>query len=193
MPHETTKTFTPTFYEVLGLSTHIGDVEKISSQMIKSAYRRSLLIHHPDKASAIQPGAEKSASRGNIAFSIDQITEAYNVLSISKQRAQYDLELRLHSSAHQEGERKQTFKTGIEVVDLDDLAYDEAENVWYRNCRCGDDRGFLIREVDLEEVADEGELGVGCRGCSLWLKVLFGVADEDDVINSSQELGKDGG
>jgi len=37
----------------------------------------------------------------------------------------------------------------------------------------------LIRETDLEEAADDGELNVGCNGCSLWLKVLFGIIEED--------------
>lgn len=191
MPHETRQHATPNFYEILGLSICPGDVESISFQMIKTAYRRSLLIYHPDKASVTHRVTDVSASQSNSAYSIDQITEAYSFLSTPKKRAQYDIELRLQSSA-QQGERKQTFKSGIEIMDLDDMAYDEAQNVWYRACRCGDERGFLIQEVDLEEVADEGELGVGCRGCSLWLKVLFGVADED-TISTSQELGKEVG
>lgn len=115
------------------------------------------------------------------------------MLSVPKKRAQYDIELKLQSSAEDQGQGKQTFKTGIEIADLDDLGYDEAENVWYKGCRCGDERGFLIREADLEEVADEGELGVGCRGCSLWLKVLFGVADDHGAVGTAQELGKEGG
>ena len=62
---------------------------------------------------------------------------------------------------------------------MEDLEYEEAQGtpVWYRICRCGDDRGFLIREQDLEEAEDDGEICVGCRGCSLWLKVLFAVVE----------------
>lgn len=71
------------------------------------------------------------------------------------------------------------FRTGIETVDLDDLEVDEAQGIWYRSCRCGDERGFLIKEADLEEAAEDGEVSVGCRGCSLWLKVLFGVVEDD--------------
>jgi len=153
MPHETRQDATANFYEILGLSICPGDLEKISSQMIKTAYRRSLLIYHPDKASIIHQVADVSASQSSSAFSIDQVTEAYNVLSTPKKRAQYDVELRLQSSAQQQGERKQTFKTGIEIMDLDDLAYDEVQKFWYKTCRCGDERGFLIQEADLEEVA----------------------------------------
>jgi diphthamide biosynthesis protein 4 len=71
-------------------------------------------------------------------------------------------------------------------VDLDDLVYDEAEVTWHRSCRCGDDRGFLIRETDLEEASDIGELHVGCKGCSLWLRVLFGVVEEDAMEHISE-------
>jgi len=91
----------------------------------------------------------------------------------------YDTELKLPQNSAINGENeRQSFQTGIEIVDLDDLHLDEEKGIWYRGCRCGDDRGFLIREEDLEEAADEGEVSVGCRGCSLWLKVLFGVVEE---------------
>lgn len=85
---------------------------------------------------------------------------------------------------------REVFRTGIETVDLDDLEVDEARGEWYRSCRCGDDQGFLVAESDLEEAVEEGELSVGCRGCSLWLKVLFGVMEEDpkggEAVNSPQ-------
>lgn len=187
MPHETDKDeaykAAPTLYEILGLPVPSTELEGISNQIIKSAYRRSLLLHHPDKAPAAHRGPpERCPSQIRETYSIDQITEAYNVLSIPKKRAQYDLELKLRGSTGRQDQQKQPFKTGIETKDLDDLEYKELENAWYMNCRCGDERGFLIKEEDLEEVADEGELGVGCRGCSLWLKVLFSIADEDGIV-----------
>jgi len=103
------------------------------------------------------------------------------VLSTPKLRAEYDRELRLRGVgfASSPGSGKvERFKTGVEVVDLDDLAFDDREDVWYRGCRCGDERGFLLREGDLEGAVQEGEITVGCRGCSLWVKVLFGVIEE---------------
>jgi len=83
---------------------------------------------------------------------------------------------------------RQAFHTGIETVDLDDLNVNEAQGIWYRGCRCGDERGFLVREADLEEAVDDGEISVGCKGCSLWLKVLFGVM-EDDVNGDNGAIG----
>lgn len=198
MPHETMQNegykVAPTFYEILGLTMSPSELAGISSQIIKSAYRRSLLLHHPDKAPATNRNAtEDRSSQTRETYSIDQITEAYNVLLMPKKRAEYDLGLKLQGSAGRQGQQKQTLRTGIETTDLDDLGFDELENVWYMSCRCGDERGFLIKEEDLEEVADEGELGVGCRGCSLWLKVLFGVADEDGAVSGAEGHGKECG
>ena len=67
---------------------------------------------------------------------------------------------------------------GLETVDLDDLTFDEAQAVWYRACRCGHERGFVITEGELDADAEIGEVVTGCRGCSLWLNVTF-VATED--------------
>ena len=183
MPHETMSETQqkgkPTHYEVLSIP-NLSDVTK---PLLKSAYRRALLINHPDK-SRVQSAdliydieAKVSPSR----FSIDQITKAFNVLNDPKSRATYDQELRLRPEGVDEAERqaKQIFKTGFETVDLDDLEFDEEKNEWYRSCRCGDERGFLVLESDLEDASEDGEIGVGCRGCSLWIRVLFGVVEDD--------------
>lgn len=137
-------------------------------------------------------------------YTIDQITTAYKTLSDPSLRAEYDRSLRLDRDKLRivEGEKRNGdvyFHTGLEVVDLEDFCYDEgsgrgldvqgdgdgadadadADGVWYRGCRCGDESGFLITENDLEKEAEHGEIVVGCRGCSLWLKVLFGVEDAE--------------
>lgn len=119
---------------------------------------------------------------------MDQITVAYQTLSSPKLKSDYDRELALSAKAQQAvgGKDGEIFRTGVEVVDLDDLEYEEdrktGETTWFRGCRCGDDRGYVIKEYDLEEASkegNEGELWAGCAGCSLWLKVLFGVVEED--------------
>ncbi len=66
-----------------------------------------------------------------------------------------------------------------ENVDLDDLEYDESAESWSRSCRCGNPRGYLFGETDLEEAADYGELMVGCSDCSLWLRVHFAVVEDE--------------
>ena len=155
-----------THYEVLGLPEAVRDDQNLSAQTIRNAYRRALLQNHPDKST------DPKAKRSN--FSIDQIAAAFSTLSDRKCREEYDKELK-QKAVEGRAQGKDIFRTGIEIVDLDDMETDEAEGIWYRSCRCGDERGYSIRELDLEEAADEGEISVGCRGCSLWLKVLFGV------------------
>jgi diphthamide biosynthesis protein 4 len=171
-------------YETLGLPRALCATSDLSAHHLKAAYRRALLQHHPDKIRV----STFSQNTGNVterairkpAYTIDQISEAYATLSDPKSRAEHDRDLALGGRTEESGKQGQTevSHTGLEIVDLDDLAYDETEVTWYRSCRCGDERGFLIREADLEEASDLGELHVGCKGCSLWLKVLFGVVEE---------------
>jgi diphthamide biosynthesis protein 4 len=175
-------TYMPTYYEVLGLPEALRDDPTLSAQTIRNAYRRALLQNHPDKTT--QP----TVQRAN--FSIDQISEAFSILSDRKTRAEYDREIKQKVAEYEGGVKgREVFRTGIETVDLDDLDTDEAQDIWYRSCRCGDERGFLIRESDLEEAVEDGEINVGCRGCSLWLKVLFGVMEEIPPEESNDHLG----
>ncbi|TVY88308.1 Secondary metabolism regulator [Lachnellula willkommii] len=179
----------PTHYEILDLPETIRNEPHIPAQTLRGAYRRALLQNHPDKA---QLPPKPTLTSQHTVYSIDQISEAFSILSDGKSRAQYDKELKLqNNSPNTAGDKgKQAFRTGVETVDLDDLEFDEAQEEWYRSCRCGDERGFLIEETDLEEAAEDGELNVGCKGCSLWLKVLFGVIEEDiEPVDTAGDTG----
>ncbi|KAI9931119.1 hypothetical protein ASPWEDRAFT_166932 [Aspergillus wentii DTO 134E9] len=183
-------------YQILNLP-FTGTPTALSKQQLKIAYHKALLKHHPDKA----PGADTpSAYNGDgnsqtSSYTVDQITTAYKTLSDPSLRAEYDRSLRLDRAKVAEREKTGTvFHTGLEVVDLEDLALDEsaegesgdAEAYWYRACRCGDDKGFLVTEQDLEREAEHGEIVIGCRGCSLWMKILFAVEDEDAGDDAEQ-------
>lgn len=67
-------------------------------------------------------------------------------------------------------------------MDLDEFTYEEEKDGgrYVKSCRCGEEKGFVIKDVELEQVADEGgrEVVVGCVGCSLWWRVGFEVLDE---------------
>jgi diphthamide biosynthesis protein 4 len=183
--------YTPTYYEILDIPPALQNEPNIPVATLRSAYRRALLQNHPDKA---QAGTNTQAKPTT--YTIDQISTAFAQLSNPKLRAQYDRELRLQSRSMDGSEQKagETFRTGVEIVDLDDLDAEEEDGIWYRSCRCGEDRGFLIREQDLEEAAEDGEISVGCRGCSLWLKVLFGVMEDlpdDKELHVSMQGNKD--
>ncbi|KAL4996893.1 Diphthamide biosynthesis protein 4 [Aspergillus recurvatus] len=183
-----TATTTCSFYEILNLPFPSTGLSK---QQLKLAYHKALLKHHPDKAVQVTVAKESLSSSNHHPaqtlssqkITIDAITTAYKTLSDPIQRAEYDRVLRLDRNrvvgAGDKNGNGTVFHTGLEVVDLEDLNCDEDgdEAVWYRACRCGDERGFLLSEGDLEREVDSGEIVVGCRGCSLYMKVLFAVQD----------------
>ncbi|KAG6009503.1 hypothetical protein E4U21_002139 [Claviceps maximensis] len=176
-----------THYTILGLSPSILD-DRSSPTLLKKAYHRALLRHHPDKqqsclSSPCSPSSLHSSScaafdsrASSNAYTVDQIATAFAVLSSPDQRAEYDA--RLLQSQGLTGSAGPKFQTGVENVDLDDLCFDEGTERWYRSCRCGNDRGFLFGEDDLVEVEDEGALLVGCQDCSLWLRIHFAVVND---------------
>ncbi|KAI0483116.1 hypothetical protein GGR56DRAFT_226337 [Xylariaceae sp. FL0804] len=133
-------------------------------------------------------------SQAHLSYSVDQIQHAYGVLSDAKQRSAYDRTLRVEKKT-----ASQRFHTGVETVDLDDVGFDERTGVYHRGCRCGNDRGYAFTEDDLEAFEDDGVLQVGCRDCSLWLRVLFTAAvdeDEDSAVaggGGGKQQKKDGG
>lgn len=153
----------PDYYTILNLSTRKLD-PTLSSSEVKSAYKRALLQHHPDKAT--------SAPKSEI--TVDSIALAYKILSSPSLKASYDTGLQ---TSRPKDDADKVFHTGLDSVDLDDLDFDEGKEIWTRGCRCGDDSGFLVTEAELELNAEDGELITGCRGCSLWLRVMFGVEE----------------
>jgi DnaJ-class molecular chaperone len=179
---------TPTHYEILALHPSLRNASYIPTQSLRTAYRRALLQYHPDKLSS--SALNTKGARGREKYTIDEITQAFNVLGDKKARAKYDAELKLQRpnsgiNGHN-GHNGAGFQTGVEAVDLDDLNFEEnggegGEGIWSRSCRCGQERGFEVREGDLEDAEREGEreVSVGCKGCSLWLRVLFGVVEEE--------------
>ena len=153
---------TPDYYTILNLATRKLD-PSLSPSEVKAAYKRALLQHHPDKSTSIPKSG----------FTIDSIALAYKILSSPALKTEYDLGLQTARPKDYD----KVFRTGLDTVDLDDLIYDEGKEIWTRGCRCGDDRGFVVTEGELEVNAEDGELIIGCRGCSLWLRVLFGVEE----------------
>ena len=174
----------PNHYETLNLPFPIAS---LTPQQLKLAYHKALLKHHPDKAasntgipSPPQSHTSPNASAEIHPYTIDQITTAYKTLSDPVLRKDYDKTLR---EIRTEEKKTVAFHTGLEAVDLEDFECEERDtgsggDVWFRSCRCGEERGFVIWEEDLENEIETGEVVVGCRGCSLWVKVLFAACDD---------------
>lgn len=161
-------TTTLNYYQLLNLDSPSGQAQ-LSPLALKQAYKKALLQYHPDKKS-------KTAQPADI--SIDDIALAYKTLSDSQLRAEYD-----HWLSSADGPQSDHVRvarprhTGLETVDLDDLVLDPDSSSWSRDCRCGDQHGFTVTEAELEKHVDEGEIIIGCKGCSLWLRILFGVEE----------------
>jgi diphthamide biosynthesis protein 4 len=158
-------------YRVLDLS-YPGSASDIPSPSdIKLAYRRALLRHHPDKH-----GNQGSNTTYSPVYTLDQIFHAYQTLMNPRARVEYDQSIK---SSHVAASLRGTaVHPGLETSDLDDLTFDPDHSAWSKNCRCGNQKGFLVVEKDLEENAEYGELITGCVGCSLWLRVTFAMINE---------------
>lgn len=170
----------PNHYEILSLplpTTITNPTTALTPSTIKLAYKRALLLHHPDKTLSTANKHPTSTSNPTV----DQITQAYQTLSNPAARVEYNRTLLLtlkagsklsHVGLHHSG--------GLETIDLDDLGFDEQAGEYYLSCRCGRERGYTITEEQLERHAEDGEICVECEGCSLWMRVEFGVMTEEN-------------
>lgn len=174
------------YYTILNLDRPRNpNAYNVSKEEIKAAYHRTLLLYHPDKikvsmlkATVSQKQNDDSARRS--VYSIDQIMQAYQTLVDPVRRATYN-ELLLKYPSRITLKSSQTGgHLGVETFDLEDLQYNEEKQIWYKACRCGHNEGYLLTEAELEKESSEGEVYVGCKGCSLFIKVLFGV--EEDTV-----------
>lgn len=161
----------PSYYDILDLPQ--GEPAP-SAEQVKKAYRKALLSHHPDKIS------ERSAGRSDThaqQVTVDEVALAYKTLSERALKAEYDRWLAANSSfTGSNATGGQGHHTGLETVDLEDLTCDEQAQAWTRDCRCGVG-GYTVTEDQLEKNVEDGELIVGCEGCSLWLRVLYSVEE----------------
>lgn len=183
----------PTLYEILSLTPkHLeGQTSTAQAKVVKKAYHRALLQNHPDKAktnsndgatSGVKTTEHSHATSSVAVYTVDQIQEAFTTLSDSKKRTEYNRSLHVSTRQQRNNQTKASFsfQTGLEIVDLDDVEFDERRQVYYRSCRCGNPRGYCFTEDNLEEFEDDGVLMVECLDCSLWLRVLFAPAVDDD-------------
>lgn len=161
----------------------------LTTGQVKAAYRKALLLHHPDKSSSDDHLDNSGIASRSDFVTIDSIALARDVLLSPPRRAAHDLQLKLRKP-NKDPNQPRNPSTELETVDLDDLTYIEdiaGVSAWTRHCRCGDPVGFHVSEDDLEEALHDqdgskvlqkshGEILVCCDGCSLMLRVGFATA-----------------
>ncbi|KAI2614465.1 uncharacterized protein GGS25DRAFT_51930 [Hypoxylon fragiforme] len=136
----------------------------------------------PSPSSSSSSSSSKPQPR--IQYTVDQIQHAYSILSNPQQRRAYTQTLHSPSPSS----RPPFQPTGLETVDLDDVAYDPRNGgVYHRPCRCGNPRGYAFTEDNLAQFEDDGVLMVECLDCSLWVRVLFAAADDDEEDEDEDE------
>lgn len=169
----------PSYYEILQLPPPRSS-QKLAKEDIKAAYHRALLAHHPDKATKNPSApmiAQKSANED--IYSVDQIVAAYETLVDPVKRTAYNERLdRISNGGASTLSKEKGTHPGVETLDLEELSFNEETNIWQHKCRCGNEDGYVLTEAELEREAEHGEIYVGCRGCSLFIRVVFGVTEE---------------
>ncbi|KAL3230208.1 hypothetical protein RNJ44_01571 [Nakaseomyces bracarensis] len=168
-----------THYEVLSLKVDA------TSDEVKRNYRELLLLLHPDKHKTTVPTNPDLKVRKNV--SINQIQEAYRVLSDEKLRTRYNKEL--NESNKRAGFHN--FGDGLDEYNLDDFEFDEDKCAYSMVCpRCRASGGFHLTEDALDDYVQDGptdsenneyQVLTQCTACSLWLKINFFIADSDEA------------
>jgi len=144
------------YYTLLGITRYA------SSDTIKAAYHRALLLLHPDKQR--RNADDPSPSAVNVGL----LQDAFLTLSTTTQRAAYDAQYELSRKAPRPAQ----------VVSLEDFDFSDSEgpdgavSIWSLACRCGG--MYKVTEDDLER----GQHLVGCESCSEVVWVGYEVVEE---------------
>ncbi|KAI8092746.1 DNAJ heat shock N-terminal domain-containing protein [Halteromyces radiatus] len=142
-----------THYEVLGVA------KDAPVSIIKQRFQQLIIEHHPDKRNNLP----LSTSDQDYAH---RILQAWAVLRNEEKRKLYDHELEVATQR-----QKVTINAD---VDLDDMEYDESNRIFSLICRCSG--SYVISEEDLEQGNDV----ICCDNCSLRIRVLYDIIDDDD-------------
>lgn len=173
-------------YDVLGVS------KTASKDDVRAAFRRLILVHHPDRA---------SNGSSNIA---DKLNEAYTVLMNPASRSQYDAELAqklgvsersrniyarmshvsaflpslfaAESSSSSSTSSRSAISSSVSLADFSErqLAGSEDSATYTYPSRCGS--SFSVSAEELE--AGDGDLVLHCDGCTERIRVLYAVAED---------------
>ncbi|KAL8997855.1 MAG: hypothetical protein Q9169_002937 [Polycauliona sp. 2 TL-2023] len=102
-------------YEILDLSDPDLNVPPVDKAEIKQAYRRALLVNHPDKSQVAGHVHRKRSP-----YTIDELSGAYHTLMDPKQRLEHDRQLQLRLRAESDNNHADSHPC-IETLDLDEF------------------------------------------------------------------------
>ncbi|KAK4054303.1 hypothetical protein OIO90_003536 [Microbotryomycetes sp. JL221] len=166
----TTDQMTTDYYTLLGCNP------STSRDELKQAYRRLVMLWHPDKQQQQQQHTHPTLDidGGDDLVTSDQdetaravvarLNEAWSVLRDDVKRQRYDNQLRQTRAVH----RASTVSVGL-TVDLEDMTpmYDKPDDEYptsYQHaCRCGS--LYLITDQQLQQTTDSN-IVVQCQGCT---------------------------
>ena len=166
---------------------------------IRKAYRRQVLVAHPDrKNGAVGAAAAASAATSSSTASTTTSSEAgtSNVIAATRfhriQRAWEILRVRAEregrSSALAAAELSAYKQDATDELDLEeDMEWDGERECFFfvEGCRCGG--AVEVTSAQLDEDAADGRSAVVCSGCSLEYSVVFGVDEEWEEGEEGEE------
>ncbi|WVQ74547.1 hypothetical protein IAR50_004148 [Cryptococcus sp. DSM 104548] len=177
------------YYAVLGLE------EGASPAEVNKAWRREVLLHHPDKnpSLAIPSSSPGSSGTSTPNGSEDQNAKIHLVnqarLVLSDPVLCKEWRASFLSHAQQPGKPKEEGPHVFRHISLDEFEpcyastmFAKAEEIedeeepthFVHPCRCGGE--FLITTDQLEQGVDV----VGCEGCGEWVRVGYEVVEEEE-------------
>ncbi|KAG4105905.1 dnaJ-like protein subfamily C member 24-like protein [Neocallimastix lanati (nom. inval.)] len=133
-------------------------------EIIKKTYQKLILKYHPDKLQQIGITSKIEIEKNKKKF--QEIQKAWDNISSVEKKLQYDKEL-LANSFKQEGVIN-------EEIDLDDMEYDEDEETYFSECRCGG-----IYKITVDDLENNVNV-ISCDICSLKIKVLYEVIEDEE-------------
>ena len=183
----------PTYYQILGLVSPTVDKD-LTNQQVKIAYRRALLVNHPDKAKSSLPRRTIRSLKEDVKpfdqplYTLDHIREAYEVLGDPWRRQEYDLDLASKQRFRGEPDvaSGKTVTTELEEVDIDDMDHSDETGTWTHPCRCGNPIAFEVYEKDLLD-EQTGEVLAYCSDCSHHVRVTFQITEIDPITDLALE------
>lgn len=157
-----------THYQILGVK------ENATQEEIKSAYRKMILILHPDKKVIHEEDKLSGTSSNTIRTDEKEFTRiqlAWECLRDQRMRYKYDDDLQRKREKQNQIYIKATpvhlNEMHREEVDCEnDLGCIEIQNVFSYKCRCGD-----TFEIFEDEISKDSHSVFECQSCTLAIKI----------------------